>query len=490
MVSRPLARQVPTILRAACLAALVPGAPGAPVNRIPDDQPALRRVFPPGADELVAPGTEKFVLFSRESIGSPEDWDFLACAWEFIPSRPEAGVVKRVEFARSSWSATLAVDAAMGIEGPARNLVLHQVDDSRRPLRRNLHHIDFRTWEVRSLGEAPFVSVEGGNAERLLVSCEDGYRTFRVATWSLDEEASFRWIDSDRESGCWLVDRRADRGTETWSFRPDEFAFVRELPPLPAAARELWGIASAARADGGAWAMVTVGRPRREPAPAAEPVPAGIPATPANPAVHFRPGVVPGTVWFGEAGMAGWKSWPVEFLATPGSGIPWTSGTVALWFEGEELVVQTTTDPAGNARTVHQWNVTGDGEIRRSLAESLRRQEWKAPEIPAEFQGWFQPGERYSGDPGALAAAFLRFKGLAQGLPGYADRNVGVSADRRRFLWKSSHSRAGLPPPEVLLHLDLEKGTVVEVPCPPELVHDNALGIAWVRCGTPQEPLE
>ncbi len=134
-----------TLLAVILATAPCPAAP--PVSRIPDRQAPLKRVIPPAAEELVPPGSETFLVFTREKIGEKDDWDFLACAWEFVPSRPEAGLVKRVEFARSSWTATLAVDADMGIDGPARNLVLLQVDDSTRSprFRWNLYCIDFRT---------------------------------------------------------------------------------------------------------------------------------------------------------------------------------------------------------------------------------------------------------------------------------------------------------------------------------------------------------
>ncbi len=461
-----------------------------PVNRIPDDQPAVRHVFPPAKADQVLPGTEKFILFSREEIGGKDDWDFIAGAWEFIPSRPEAGVVKRAEFARSSWTATLAVKPSLGIEGPARNLVLHQVDDSTRPrgFRRNLLRADFRTWKVEFLGESPFVSVEGGNEKTLLVEGEDGYRHYRVATGQGEAGTAFTRIVPDRVTGFWLVDGKEDPNAGVWSYRPSNFEFVHPFP-RPTDVLELpWAhlVMSAAREDGGAWAMMTIDPIISDPSPPVEPALTAIPPKPPSPDHFFQTCTIGGKLWFAETADAAWNSSPVEFRATPGSGIPWIVHDVTLWFEGGDLFFQAAGEGPEDERTIHQWHVAKGGEIRRSEAENLRRRppDPESRTVPAEFRHLFRPDESLSGDPGLLAAAFLRSKGLVKDLPSYADRRVGVSADGRRFLWKTQgEPRPDLPPPSVLLYLDLDQGLVIEVPCPPELVRDNALEIGWVRCG-------
>ncbi len=90
-------------------------------------------------------------------------------------------------------------------------------------------------------------------------------------------------------------------------------------------------------------------------------------------------------------------------------------------------------------------------------------------------------------DKGLLAAYFLQSKGLVKELPGYAYHRVRFSEDGRRFLWKTQPDRnpnPNLPSPTVLLYGDLDQDTVVEIPCPPELVRDNALDIVCVRAGT------
>ncbi|MFK5923828.1 MAG: hypothetical protein QM496_16745, partial [Verrucomicrobiota bacterium] len=73
-------------------------------NVIPENQKPLGKIFPPSADEEAKAGQGKFVIFTREHVG--KDWDFIAAAWECIPSRPDLAIKKRVEFCHSSWNAT------------------------------------------------------------------------------------------------------------------------------------------------------------------------------------------------------------------------------------------------------------------------------------------------------------------------------------------------------------------------------------------------
>ena len=51
---------------------------------------------PPSAAAQTPSGTGKFVIFTREEVGREGEWDFIAGAWECIPSRPDVPVTKRV----------------------------------------------------------------------------------------------------------------------------------------------------------------------------------------------------------------------------------------------------------------------------------------------------------------------------------------------------------------------------------------------------------
>ena len=71
-------------------------------NTIPPEQQPLARIWAPAPAEMTPPGTGKFVLFTREKVGPANEWDFIAGAWECIPSQPGYPVTKRVEFCHSS----------------------------------------------------------------------------------------------------------------------------------------------------------------------------------------------------------------------------------------------------------------------------------------------------------------------------------------------------------------------------------------------------
>jgi len=63
-------------------------------NTIPKNQAPLARTFPPTTAKQSPSGTGKFVIFTREEIGKQIEWDFMAGAWECIPSRPSVPVTK------------------------------------------------------------------------------------------------------------------------------------------------------------------------------------------------------------------------------------------------------------------------------------------------------------------------------------------------------------------------------------------------------------
>lgn len=277
------------------------------------------RVMAPRVEDVVAPGTGKFLIFTRERAEAGAG-DFSAGLWEFVPDRPGDGVVKRVEFAASSWTGTLAVPPDLGIEGPARRLVLLQVDDSSRPrgIRRLLYRIDFRAWEVELLGDSPFSSVAGGNAERLLVAGEQGIVPYEVEADRVTPGAApFKKLHSCRETGHWLIRQGEGQAAEVWTYRPASLEQIARLSwPEMLWQEDRYPVWTEARADGRAWAMVTVDE---------GPGFFGAPAAP-----------VQGSLWLAREGEDNPRTWPVEFLARPGSGNPWLPSGIRLWFEGED----------------------------------------------------------------------------------------------------------------------------------------------------------
>lgn len=475
----------PLLLIAVVLASTSLAGKDGPVSRIPDDQPPLRRVIKPSQAELVPPGTEKFVIFTRESIGGADDWDFVAGAWEFIPTRPAAGIVKRVEFARSSWAARLALDDDLKIDGPARNWVRLQVDDSRRKIgyRPHLYRIDFRTWDVIFLGDEPLYGVAGGNRDTLLVAGDEGIVPLDVKTATVESGAEpFVVLNQDYETDLWLITPEKTGKAAVWSYRPSTLERIAHVP-WP---QRLWQLGlhetrSAARVDGKAWALVTLDK-----------TPARTASARKSPFVEAAQGE--GSLWLAEAGAKEARRWPVQFQAAEGSGVGWRGMGIELWFEGKSLCFQATLKNASGKDVIRQWTVDlPAGTVRESIAEK-RHEPAPNPDlmlvrIPEAFHP--EPNDVYTSEKYRLAAYFLKSKGLIKQMPQHADCRVGFTPDLRRFVWKTQPryrsdpfgaqtEDSALPPPTILLYGDLDKGTVFEVPCPPELVNDNALEIEWV----------
>ena len=92
------------LLAALSLSTTTVGSLQQPINVIPRNQPPLLTVMRPTPDDKTSKATEKVILLSREKVGSPDVWDFLACAWEFLPDNPTNPITKRVTFAHSSWN--------------------------------------------------------------------------------------------------------------------------------------------------------------------------------------------------------------------------------------------------------------------------------------------------------------------------------------------------------------------------------------------------
>src|SRR6186713_2257589 len=119
-------------------------------DTIPRNQAPLSRIFPPSAAEQTPSGIGKFVIFTREATDKPNEWDFIAGAWECIPSRPEVPVTKRVEFGHSAGNAEPLLDCLVRNDSEdlfPRFVTLHVGAF-------NLYDINYRTWDVRCIWQS------------------------------------------------------------------------------------------------------------------------------------------------------------------------------------------------------------------------------------------------------------------------------------------------------------------------------------------------
>jgi hypothetical protein len=120
----------------------------------------VRAVHPPAAADRLPAGTRSFVVFSLEAEGRAHTTTWVAKAWEYVPSRPEAGLVLRCELDEAHGPALPVSDAPELLVLPTYRLVRADPARSRNPLtaavRRPyrdvgsiLYAVDYRTWEVR-----------------------------------------------------------------------------------------------------------------------------------------------------------------------------------------------------------------------------------------------------------------------------------------------------------------------------------------------------
>src|SRR6185312_8664030 len=143
-------------------------------NTIPRNQAPLSRTFPPSAAEQTPTGTGKFVIFTREETDKTNEWDFIAGAWECIPSRPNVPVTKRIEFCHSAREAQPLLDCLVrdDSEDLCPRFVQLQVDPA------NLYDINYRTWDVRCVWQGDRLSAFG--VIKNSAFCQDSRDWFRI----------------------------------------------------------------------------------------------------------------------------------------------------------------------------------------------------------------------------------------------------------------------------------------------------------------------
>ncbi len=139
-----------------------PGSGGsASTHEFPADQEPILNVFPPSVADQCAPGTGKFVIFTRQRVG--KDLPSMAQAWECIPSRPEVPITKRVEFCYSGWNPTMLLDFLPDAKswGMYPRYVRLQVDSRDKMYSVNLYDADYRTWNVRCIWQGGILNAFG-----------------------------------------------------------------------------------------------------------------------------------------------------------------------------------------------------------------------------------------------------------------------------------------------------------------------------------------
>jgi hypothetical protein len=424
-------------------------------NTIPKNQAPLARTFLPTAAEQTPSGTGKFVIFTREETDKPNEWDFIAGAWECIPSRPEVPLRKRVEFCHSSWNAVPLLDTLVrdDSEGLFPRFVRLQVDAGNYDdCKVNLYDINYRTWEVRCLWQGNRLSAFG--VMKNSVFCQDSNDWFRLDGASGAISRGVPFIPLDVDGTFWLV-RKTGENSGVWSYDPAKELFVAHFgvvdKPKAGNTRSLLS------ADGRNRAWILVPMPN-----------------------DWRGDVIGGTLLLQRDGHSDDVRVPVEMQAKAGSGVPVIPIGTRLCFTKDGMV-EFSASQQKRAKKERVWTI----DIASGKAtESVRPYVEPKDEAPALFDGVPAPDYlrpyltnlRHFGR-GGLAPAFLMHLGILKKQPEFPDCTAGVSRDGRHILYKAKKG----PLADVFIYGDLQTKKTVRWISPLGIKPGDSLEFVWVE---------
>ena len=188
----------------------------------------VRAGHPPTAADRLPPGTETFVVFSLEPDGETSAPAWVAKAWEYVPSRPDAGLTLRCTFDEALGAGSPVAAAPELVLVQAYRLIRADPTRSRNPLtaavRRpvrdivsRLYAIDYRTWEARPLHESDTIAFQSSDGGRIRLSTGEG-------PWVHDRPEAFPAA---------IPDPLPDPAGPDPSLLPGEMAEYRQPAPEP-----------------------------------------------------------------------------------------------------------------------------------------------------------------------------------------------------------------------------------------------------------------
>jgi hypothetical protein len=441
-------------------------------NVIPTNQSSIPKIFPPSVAAQTPSGTGKFVIFTREEVGREGEWDFIAGAWECIPSRPDVPVTKRVEFCHSSWNASPLLDGLVRDDSCGRfpRFVRLQVNAGDRDYRVNLYDINYRTWDVRRIWQGERLG--GFGVMQGTVFCEDDEDWFRLdsATGTIRKGVPF--IPLDVNGPYWIVRKLKEEDSE-WSYDPVKEKFVARFAAVEM--QDAGDYESLVSPDGRSRAWVLIPFPKSW-LPEWLPFPKKwLPAS-----ANWQGGVVEGTLLLQRDKQSVDIRVPVKVQAVAGSGRPIIPFGTGLKFTlNGKLEFSATTDQTGtNARV---WTIEiASGKVTRSSR-------WhNAPPPPdfAVFDGVPTPEylRPYLHDfthygRSGLSPAFLIHLGILKQPPEYPDCAAGVSPDGRHILFRAKNG----PLSDVFIYGDLQTKTTVRWKSPEGIKPTDSMDFVWVE---------
>jgi hypothetical protein len=403
----------------------------------------------------------KFVIFTREWMAKEGEWDFIAGAWECIPSRPDLPVTKRAEFCHSSWNALPLLDVLVRDDSYDRfpRFVRLQVDADDRHYSVNLYDINYRTWDVRCIWQGERLGAFGVMQET--VFCQTSHYWFRLESSTGTIRKGVPFIPLDVNGAYWIVSKTGEKATE-WSYDPLQEKFVARFAAVDTQDAGDYELLVSPDGRSRAWILV--------------PIPKKWSAT----LVNGQADVVDGTMLLQRDKHSVDIRIPVKVQAVAGSGRPIIPfGTSLKFTPTGTLEFSATTDEAGtNARV---WTI----EIASGKVTEGSR--WHPPPLPPDFAvfGGVPTPEylrpylhdfRHYGRSG-LSPAFLIHMGVLNGPPEYPDCAVGVSRDGRHVLYRA---RKG-PLADYFIYGDLQTKQIVRWASPARINPGDSMDFVWVE---------
>jgi hypothetical protein len=424
-------------------------------NTIPRNQAPLAKTFPPAAAEQTPSGTGKFVIFTREETDKPNEWNFIAGAWECIPSRPNVPVTKRAEFCHSSWEAQLLMNCLVrdDIEGLYQQFVQLMVDTGDRDYGVDLYSINYRTWDVRCVWRGDRLSAFG--VMKNFVFCQDSTDWFRIdgASGNIIKDVPF--IPLDVDGAFWLV-RRIGEKSGVWSYDLAKEQFVGHFSDVDES--QLLHSRSLLSKDGRNRSWLLVPKPN-----------------------DWRDGLVEGTFLLQRDNHAEDIRVPVmlQTKAMRGSGRFNPIGTHLNFTK--DGTVEFSACPKINGSKQRVWAIDiATGKITESVRPYIEPRE----DDLSLFDGVPTPDylrkhlkELGHFGRGGLAPAFLMHLGILKEQPEFPDCTAGVSRDGSHILYKAKKGKLA----NVFIYGDLQTKQTVRWACPKGIKPGDSLEFAWVE---------
>lgn len=422
------------------------------IDAIPADQPPLARSFPPSPAEQIPIGTGKIVIFTRENLNKTGQWDFIAGAWECIPSRTNFPITKRVEFCHSSWEAWPLLNRLAGDEhrGLYPRFVRLQVD-ARNSYSVNLYDINYRTWDVHCIWQGKRLNAFGIVKNSIICRSAEKWFSLDSLTGIIQQEVPCIPIETD--GSYWIV-RKNGESAGNWSYDPIKQKFLGHFRDID---RPLGYAKSLITQDGRtrAWVLATM--------------PNG-----------WLGGSLKGTFVVQRDGQDDDIQIPVTFLARLGRGIPVIPIGINLKSNVDgKIEFAAQLEKPGTTERVWMLDI-----VSGNVSESVRPHQTQLESDFAIFDGVRTPeylrpylkDVQHFGRSG-LAPAFLMYLGLLKTPPEYPDCEAGVSDDGRHIFYKAKKGSLS----NVFIYGDTQTKEIRRWQIPDALRSADSMEFVWVE---------